>query len=582
MTLGAGWLPRFGGISAFRKRSGWVESILAIVVFSLHIGAGDTTEGTKLSQQPATAMTNALRVSLVWFVIWTLAPRSLFCGTALAEPSRADDAKQADGEDDSAPARRPINQDVKEVQPETYYVRDENGKLVPVLGFSFEEWQRLYQLDKKLKQPSQPPRFSLQSMLIQGVDEGNRATLDSEFEVLVRDNQWVRVPLKLGESVLLEPVNHEGPGEQFTDFDKDRQEYVSWIRAPANSRHKLRLKLSAPVVRVGDEHRLSLSVPQSTVSKLTFTVPMDHAAGTVNEGVNLLAPQRGENGRTTFSALGLAGDFYLGWHNSGTQPGPTPTVVEATAEVLVQFEEKRSIRSNVTLHVRSFRGAIEQFFVRLPPGAKLVPDNSNGYSVTVVNEKGPNDAGQDRSDVVEVKLARETSDPVEVRLVTEATQNGVGPNKLIEVSGFEVVDAQFQSGYIALAVEPDWFLEWLEGENVRRVVELPETLRRDQETVVAAFEYLRQPSSLKARVLRKKTRISVEPLYRLDVQADKVLLDATFKYQVRGAKAYFLDVDMTDWQVDAIQPEQLVNLDAVAMDQIQPLTVPYDQCSVSV
>ena len=55
------------------------------------------------------------------------------------------------------------------------------------------------------------------------------AELSIQFRILVRDDQWVRVPLRLDQAVLRAAPECQGPGEQFVHFENDGEGYVAWL-----------------------------------------------------------------------------------------------------------------------------------------------------------------------------------------------------------------------------------------------------------------------------------------------------------------------------------------------------------------
>src|SRR5687767_1503812 len=93
----------------------------------------------------------------------------------VAEPAKAPAERPAPSEPE------PAAEGVREAKPETFYLIDKDGKLVPFFNIPFEEFQRLYLLDRKLKAPALPPRFSLQQMTASGTVEVTSATLDVTF-----------------------------------------------------------------------------------------------------------------------------------------------------------------------------------------------------------------------------------------------------------------------------------------------------------------------------------------------------------------------------------------------------------------
>ena len=92
--------------------------------------------------------------------------------------------------------------------------------------------------------------------------------------------------------------------------------------------------------------------------------------------------------------------------------------------------------------------------------------------------------------------------------------------------------------------------------------------------MVAAFEYSAQPCSLKSRIVQKLTRLSVEPEYQLQVDADRVALEARLRYTVRGAKATSVRVALPGWEDCDVGPDTLVAIGGVAAGGNNTLTIP--------
>ena len=120
------------------------------------------------------------------------------------------------------------------------------------------------------------------------------------------------------------------------------------------------------------------------------------------------------------------------------------------------------------------------------------------------------------------------AEPIEIRLATRRPHDFSQPGEWLELAGFEVVDAVRQWGHIDVAADSDWQVLWGSSGGVRQVEPLPLA------GVVAGFDYDAQPYSLTARLVPKRTRISVEPEYRLLLDADRVQLEAKLMYTIRG------------------------------------------------
>lgn len=472
-----------------------------------------------------------------------------------ASPAVPEPAKPASA---PVPASESSTAQVQEVQPSLYYLKDKEGNLQPVPNFKFEDFEEMVKRKHRVDQTEQTPRYSLQSLSISGSVQGNRAELTVKLSILVRDENWVRIPLRLDQAVLRGAAQYQGPGQQFLHFEEGGDGYVCWIRGGQTQPHTLTMSVLAPVNTVGDETRLKLSTPRATSSELRLKVPGDGALGEVSDGATLLAPSKAGEGGTELTAMGLGGDFELTWRKPGHRSAEAETVLEAVGSILVKIDG-RNVNADARLTVRGYGDPFDHFQVRLPKGAVLIAGKPVGYSVVPV--VGKSGAVDDRP-LVGVRLPKKTNGPVEIRLATRQPADASGSAGWVDLGGFEVVEAVRQWGHLAVGTTGDWQILWGPSRGVRQVDQLPDALRR--EDLAAGFEYFSQPYALGVRVVPRQTRISVEPEYLLLVDADRVQLEAKLRYTVRGAKVSALDVELPDWQLDEIGPDNLVAQEGVA------------------
>ncbi len=489
----------------------------------------------------------------------TVVPPALPAGNS---SSATDSTSKAAVASDSSPAVAG-----GEVKPEVYYIRNKEGRLVPVPGFTYEDFIRLYRLKEKIDLPEATPRFSIEQMTLTGTACADRVELTVVFKVLLSGTDWVRVPLRLNKCVLRGPAEYKGAGAEFLQSDPTGEGYVCWIRGAAQSEHQLTLNVLAPLAKTAEESRLELNLPRAAASKLTVHVPAVGAMATASQGAAPpeVAPAVSPATGSDISLLGVGGDCWLAWRESDQPVARLSSALEATGAVLIRIDG-RSVNSDATLSVRSFGAEFDHFHVRLPRGAELVGGRQDGYTLTALSGAS--------SGVVEVKLDHKTAGPVDVRLQTERAYDVTKLGDSLELAGFAVTEAipHRQWGYLAVAVAGDWQLVWGEQTRVRRVSDLPDSLRRKD--LVAGFEYFGQPNSLNVRVLPRKTRISVEPQYIYAVNEDEVRLDARFDYTIRGAKLFQLDVDLPGWELDRVRPEGLVNVGAISTGPTGTITLP--------
>lgn len=457
---------------------------------------------------------------------------------------------------------------------ERIHLREKDGTLVPVFGYSYADFEELINLKNQIGRGQIRPRYTMQRFAGAGVVTGQFARLDVELEVLVSATGWVRVPLRLPEAALLETPKYKGPTRYFTDFDGATGGYAAYFYGNGEQPHSLTLALLVPVERLPGKQRLKLTAPRSAQSELKLSVPLAEAEADVTGGALLdtTAPRAGAQGSTSLTLRSLDGESDLTWWPATRQAVETTPDLEASG-ILLSKVDGRSVRTEATFTVRSSSGEFrfDSFRIRLPRGANLSATDQPG-----VRFSGPTNVNGGR--VVDVTLDAPTSDPVEVRIATERPFNIAKKDELVELAGFEVVDALRQWGYIGVEVAEEWQISLAEKHpGVRQMETLPEALR--QANLVAGFEYSGQPCSLQARVFARETRIAVEPEYEVRVEATRMFLKARLKYRVPGTKIFFVNVDLRGWETEAdrVGPPNLVDQDQLAPQLLTPLTIPLEQ-----
>lgn len=469
----------------------------------------------------------------------------------------------------TAPAS--VSDTLREAKPDVFYLRDKDGNLHPVLGFTLEDFERLLALGSGANSGQSRPGYRLEEVVAEGRISGEHAELALTVTAFVDSEHWVRVPLRMGEALLRSEVKYEGPGEHFLEFDDDEHQYVAWLRGKAEQPHRLSLEALAPIDQLSGRPRLRLSTPRAWTSQLKLEVPLAGATAQVSPGAILEATEATDDG-TQFRVMGLGADFSISWWQSAQNNDAQPTVLDATAAISATIDG-RSVHTETDLTVQSLGGPFDRFQVRLPRQAALVSSEQLDYVIQPVDEEPSGDIL--RGQLVEVLLNQSTIGPVTVTLVTERSHDATTPDRWLQLGGFEVIGAVRQWGHVAVVVSSDWQVLWGQSNLLRQVQDLPETLRVDD--MVAAFEFFGQPFELQTRIIPRETRISVDPQYVAMVSSGSVQLDARFTYRVSGAKAFSLQIDMPGWEVDEVGPSSLIKADALVMSQAQPLSVPLAQ-----
>ncbi|HEX7450328.1 MAG TPA: hypothetical protein VF306_22400 [Pirellulales bacterium] len=457
-----------------------------------------------------------------------------------AQPSAAAPAKPAREKEAEKPAAR--TQAVEQAEPDILYVLDAEGKYVPLINHSLEEIRRALLALEGGPAGVSRPRFRLKNLAATGTVERDHAVLTVELEIDASDDNWVRVPLRLGGLVLDRPADIEGEGQHLLDYETASHEHVAWFRGTTDKPRRVVLHALAPIERQAGRRVLRINAPRAVTSQLTLKVPQADVVAEVAKD-SVLSETRKLDGATEFMVTGLSGDFSIAWQRPDQARVDAPAVLSVDGQVVAQIDG-RGIRTSAALRVNAFGREFGDFRVRLPRGATLLPDNAADYTVAPVDVEG---AADHEPQVVEVRLKAKTSGPLLVKLVTDQGHD-VTRGGSLELGGFEVLGAVRQYGYLAVQVKDDWQVTFGARQGVQQSEDLPAEMPRDD--VVAGFVYYGQPYSLPAKITSLQTRTSVNPSFRLQVEPRQLVLDATFKYHVAGAKVFAIELDMADWQLD--------------------------------
>jgi hypothetical protein len=501
---------------------------------------------------------------------WASVPGSLYAQTESAtgkKPAAAPAATAATppAEDDS---RRPAA--ITEVKPEVFYLRAKDGTLQAVPGFTFEDFMELYKLKQDFPRAAEPSRFVVDTVKLTGTARREGAELTAEIAVTTRDEGWLRVPLGLGPAMLTKPPTYQGPSEQIMEFDEKLEGYVVWLRGVRGKQHVLRLPLLAPLAAMGDETRLKLRLPRSTLaSELELVVPQPRLVVRTPDGTMVRRSATSDGKGTTIRLTAMPAEVEVSWRApSAAAMAETERLVADGTRVRATIDGQGT-RFDATVVVRPVDGSVEGFDVRLPSGAAFVSSSQGSYTIASRVDQNVT--------IVQVRLARPSADPVTVRLVAQRARGNSQADESIDLSGFSVVGAVRQMGQIAVGVEGDWRVEWPQRREVREIDPPGDIPAAEREHIVAAYEFFRQPFALVAKLSPQKPHLTVDPQYTLTVEAERVVLEATLNCMIRGAKVSQVAVAIGGWEVIDIGPAGLVKADADVGDSSGVLSIPLAQ-----
>lgn len=462
---------------------------------------------------------------------------------------------------------------VEQAKPEVYYLKDKEGHLQGVLGFTLEDFERLIAKDPARGGPAPArPGYRLDKIAARGTAAATHADLSATFSVLVDEANWVRVPLRLDELVLRGSVKHEGGGEFFVEYDDEARQYVAWIRGKQEAPHQLTLSGLVPLVTTTAGQQFAASFPAALASELVFAVPGAKVQGRVAAG-SVIDTTAAKGNTTEFKILGLTEHFLFSWSQTEQRTAKPRTVLEVTGDLLARIDG-RGIQTQADLEIRSNGGEFDSFRVRLPKGAVLLTGDQPDYTVQPINAAAAGGKPPVPSDVIEVRLRNRTSGTIKLRLGVEQPYDPAAKQTSIELGGFEVLGAVRQGGHLAVQVVGDWQVVWGNRKLVRQIEtsDLPPALA--QENLFAGFEYFAQPFSLPVRVLPQPSRVAVDVDYLVLAAGRRMDLEARLKYRINGAKAFALAIDLASWQLVEVGPASVANVNQLVAVEGQPLSIP--------
>ena len=465
-------------------------------------------------------------------------------------------------------AGEPTKGDVRvvEVDPITHLF-DKFGRLVPVPALRLEEWEHIYDAFQKLV-PRVPP-YEIQSLKITGRTQRKKyALLNVQVQVrIVRQSaneNWIRVPLNFDGAVLTKRAVYSGKGTQLVQRAADTNGHIWWIKADAETVHKLELAYAVNLNVAGEQSRLSFKAPAAD-TKVSLAVNGSKAVAMNNP---FPVRRKAAGNKTEFEFDSAGGDVDFVWRASPLVSRKQAPLSATTASKVTVFSPQ-AIRIRGEISIQSSGRPIGSFRVRLPPRTMLRPDSDPKFEVSMSAQAG----------VANVVLADPAATQAKVAIeVDYRAPRPNAPKGPIELAGFEVLTAITQPGVVDVATDGDWSLQFSTTGGVQRVANIPPLAR--QQGVVYRFQYSRFPCSLKATVQAQKTRVRVEPTFVYFVNSNQVRMLATFKCNVLGNGPAELQLDLKGWSglVVSSTPNGLLD-PSLDEGQVEPLRLQLNDLS---
>lgn len=445
---------------------------------------------------------------------------------------------------------------VVETQPEIFYMKGDDGRLVPVPGFRYRDFVELFRLREGLPNPARPPGAVVEKVTIRadlnGAAENRAAAVRVECTARQTEAGWAAVPLALDGLLLSAPPRHEGPGRMLLDPAPAGSGFRAWFEsatAPAaDVRHVVTLEGRVAVGGGGDQETILLDVPVATASMLELRSPRRDPEVVIepplpDRQVTVTADAKG----SIVAVVGVAGRVRIRLGGRGRPQGGDAAVPRADVESSVRIDGRIAV-TDARIMVENLPATITSLRIALPPGAVL----REVRPPAVLRSRSGNNARQ----VVDVGIARNDAGSAGVELRCERPVSASGA--AFNAAGFAVegVDAWRQRGRISLVVEGDWQADWTGS---LRQIDPPAAARPPG--FVAAFSYDDvEAAALEVRVRQRRSRVVIEPEYRYDVGAERIGFFAALQVATSGAPVTAIEMAVDpSWVIEEVGPAAVVD-----------------------
>lgn len=476
--------------------------------------------------------------------------------------------------------------------PDTIYLRNERGDLVPVLGWKYEDFAELFG-----RRSGDPARPNYETTRCELILTERPEVVQAELSVVVRlaRSGWTAVPLQLDQLKLQgAPVVTGGPRHWLR---RDPQSgWWLWVEGQADQEVTIGLSGIVTPLRLGEQRRLELNLPMATESRVELD-PLEagmvvdfggqrgqavgsggggqEASDTANTSAATGVPDRWE-------ARGLAGNTLIRWQPAGAPTQPVSGIWEAVLNLDLRVDGPRTVSALGDLELTAYGQPLHEFRLMLPNGTQLLPqdplDPTVRYDV----------AAESSSDTTTVMKFRLRSPQLKVRVRFQAVTTGP-ENTNAEPANAELADAWLrcadytvvgvlrQTGRVRLFASDDWVVQWLDTA-AARTTDPGTAAGSANDELLAAVAIYQQPCGLGLKIGPRESRVDVEPDYWLKFQRQDVELTGRLTYHIRGAKATRLQIDCTGWEdirVSSLGTGSLAtgSLGPTVVDGSQPITI---------
>lgn len=423
----------------------------------------------------------------------------------------------------------------------------------------YKEFQRLWRAaqGKPSGAATIPYDYLLSTSRFKGKIEGELATMSLELTIDVPSEEWVRVPLGLGEvavskaSFTEQPKN--GKSQPLLKVEGGKYQLVT----KGKGRYVLALDFVKQLETKPGLHKLDFHIPSAAITTLELLIPEENMKVDVQPMLAATTSQvevEKKKATSLQAFLGSADKVVLSW-KPRTQAATElePVIISEQfghiniSEALINYD----VKLNYTIR----RGGVKSFEVEVPGHFRITDVSGTNLS---------------RWDIAKIKRAGEDAQLIKVELFSAAKnsykltikmerflQENEAKVRLVPVVTRGVLR---RSGLIGITHSGRRLVHLADLKNLARVDtgRLPRNIRKTKG--VTAYRFISSDYGATISIKTTSPRISVTQQWLVHVDVDLLKLQGELQYNVERTGIFELSMNFPEpWKIDKIGPDSVVD-----------------------
>ena len=425
---------------------------------------------------------------------------------------------------------------------------DESRTPVLVPGLSFEELERLQNLEAGIDSRTQA--YDLQSLDIRGSAAGGRAELEVVIRLAVEttEGKSLSIPLGMPNFHLLAPPDVSGLDEYRTGVASDGLGYVLIVKTERRRQVVIRMSVSARV-EDGSIRSLDFQLPDVPSVVRIDTGQSNVSGEIVGRGDEVLQPTGEEFGPVGFVVESGGGSFTLRWGKLDRGSDTSSLLEVDNSRITVNWNTLQDQPLMLCqLIIRSMRGSVSEFKLRLPPGAVFLDTPTLGASGQVVDLVGP--VSTPEGPVFDIKIPdQERQQRIDLNLDIQLAASKVTSRTPFEFQVPSVVGALRQRGEIQFRTSDDYRLRWRSRPWIQNIL----ASASDDPGRSYLFRYDRANFSLPIWLASTQRQLRLSTVAEVSLHDSVALLEYKITPGGQTTEGMLLKIDLADWKLRSVE-----------------------------